>query len=105
MTCANIDGVSTAMSSSCSNAVSLPERILDHLSRGRLRRLDDPVLALPLGFVERIVGRLEQRLGAPGLREGGHAEAGGDRNLDTAAGRDAATGDRGPRPLGELHPT
>src|SRR4051812_25682330 len=100
MTCANIDGVSTAMSSSCSNAVSLPEGILDHLLRGRLRRLDHPVLALPLGFVERIVGRLEQRLGAPGVGKGGDAEARGDRHLDTTPDRDPATGDRGPRALG-----
>src|SRR3954468_13700702 len=103
MTCANIDGVSTAMSSSCSDAFSLPNRILDHLPCGRSGRLDHPVLALPLGFVERIVGGLEQRLGTPGVGEGGHPETRGDRHLDTAAGRDPATFDRGPRALGETH--
>src|SRR4051795_11142975 len=101
MTCANIDGVSTAMRSSCPDVISLPKGILDHLSGSGPWGLDDPVLALPFGFVERIVGCPEQRLGVSGVREGRHAEAGGDRHLDAAAGRDPAGRDRRPCALGE----
>src|SRR3954471_4318378 len=81
MTCANIDGVSTAMNSSCSDAILSRPRSLDDLVFERFRGGDDPVLALAFCRVQRGIGRREQLAELVALGIGGNAEAGGHGKL------------------------
>src|SRR3954469_15130400 len=59
ITCENIDEVSTAMKSSCSDAITLWRGSVVDLGCDRLCRDHDPVLSLPLGLVERGIGGCE----------------------------------------------
>src|SRR5256885_586905 len=69
---ANCGGVSTAMKSSCSDAISLLGRgSLDDLGRSD----DHAVLASALGVVERRIGGRDQLAEIDPVRGGGQAEA------------------------------
>ena len=81
ITCANIDGASTAMKSSCSDAMSFRRGSLDDLRGSRFRRHDDPVPARALRLVERRIGGREQFARARGTGVGGNPETRGDRHL------------------------
>src|SRR6476619_4593326 len=76
ITCENIDDVSTAMKSSCSDAITLRRGSVVDLGCNRLRRDDDPVLSLALGRVESGVGRGEDLPQLVALRKRGDPETG-----------------------------
>src|SRR5256712_9637208 len=95
---ANIDGVSTAMKSSCSDAISL-------LGRGSLddlgRHDDHPVLPGALGVVQRRIGRRDKLAQVTAVRDGREAEARRETKLPAVRGDEALIGDDRTHALGE----
>src|SRR3954468_20842364 len=101
MTCANIDGLSTAIIPPAPTVFLSPGGRLDDLARLRPRRNDDPVLACVFCLVERGIGGREELLHASLSRRGCDAEAGRDGDRVAVWRQDGDGLDRRPRPLGE----
>src|SRR3954454_23293019 len=101
MTCANIDGLSTAIIPPAPTVFLSPGGRLDDLGCLRPRRDDDPVLAGAFCLVERGIGGSEEVLDASLPGRGCDAEAGRDRDRITVRREDRDGLDRRPRPLGQ----